>query len=222
MNRSISGVVRAACGVLVICLFTNTASALADDGDEISKLWNEIIQLQRAGKGRETLPLAQRMLALAERSFANKPAVLGPCIDFVAEAYEDRDELAKAEVIFKRALAMREKALGPDDPAVATSLENLGRVAENQGRLAEAETLVKRALAIHEKNPGRESDEFAGTANVLAGVYKELGRFAEAEPSMVRNNRAKGCGLCRAASSWPGRDASWPATGWSTTKPPPV
>ena len=33
---------------------------------------------------------------------------------------------------------------------------------------------------------------------------------------------AKGYGPCRAGSWWPARDASWPATGWSTTRPPPA
>jgi CHAT domain-containing protein/Tfp pilus assembly protein PilF len=181
MLRSIARTSSSALLLLCLSLNLGMSAARADDGDEIEKLWEQILALKEAGKERDVLPVAQRMLKLAERSYADQPTVLGPCLEFVAGAYEDRDQIAEAETRFQKLLAYREKELGPDHADVARTLKDLSRIAQHQGRLAEAEVLAKRALDINAKHPGKDSEDYSGSLNRLASLSLAQGRFADSE-----------------------------------------
>ena len=110
----------------------------------------KIIQLTRAGKYAEALPLAQAMVAQLEKGPARHRDLAG-ALNNLAQVYGDMGRDAEAEPLYKRALAIMEKAVGLNSADIAPELNNLAALYQRQLRYAEAEPLFKRALAIREK-----------------------------------------------------------------------
>jgi tetratricopeptide (TPR) repeat protein len=99
------------------------------------------------------MPLAQRALAIAEKTLDPDGPAVAQALNNLALAYEKLDRYAEAEPLHKRSLAINEKTLGPDHPAVATSLNNLALLYDHQGRYADALPLVQRTIASAYANP---------------------------------------------------------------------
>ena len=139
------------------------------------------MQLYQVGKYSEATRLAERALAIGEKSFGPSHPAVATLINNVASFYETQGRYAEAELLFKRSLAIAEKANGPNHPDIAMALNNLGVLYVDQGRYAEAEPLFKRALAVHEKALGHDNSVVATDLNNLAKLYTEQNRYAEAE-----------------------------------------
>jgi tetratricopeptide (TPR) repeat protein len=99
------------------------------------------------------MPLAQRALAIREKTLGPDHRDVATSLQNLALLYDGQGRYADAEPLNRRAQAIWEKALGPDHPAVATSLNNLAAVYEHQGRYTDAEPLYRRALEIYERAP---------------------------------------------------------------------
>jgi len=106
-------------------------------------------------------PLPARPLVqfpeLEERYLANlraEPDAFGPAarkMQLLAMDYEERDQLADAESLYRRALVLWEEVRGPAHPDVAEGLHQLGQLLLRLGREAEARELLTRAMAIWEQ-----------------------------------------------------------------------
>lgn len=144
----------------------------------------KIIQLTRAGKYAEALPLAQAMVAELEKGPANRD--LGGAINNLAQVYADMGRDAEAEPLYKRALAIMEKSAGLDSADIAPELNNLAALYQRQLRYAEAEPLFKRALALREKALGANHPDVGQSLNNLATLYERQDRHADSEPLFKR------------------------------------
>jgi len=82
----------------------------------------QIEQLKAAGKFAQAVPLAQRLLAIAERKGPQSVEV-ADALDTLAGLYEAQNKFAEAQPLLKRSLAIREKA--PGQPGVAATRERL-------------------------------------------------------------------------------------------------
>jgi V8-like Glu-specific endopeptidase/Flp pilus assembly protein TadD len=151
---------------------------------EVEALNKQIIELERAGKYAEAVPLAQRLLGLQER--ASMPGV-AKTLNSLAYLYIQQSRYADAEPLYRRLLVIRETALGPNHPDVAQSLNNLAYLYAENRRYAEAEPLCRRSLAIREKALGPEHPNVAVSLNSLAALYETQGRYADAEPLYQRS-----------------------------------
>jgi tetratricopeptide (TPR) repeat protein len=156
--------------------FLVSAPAAGREKDDLAALNWQVVQLHQAGKYAEAIPLAQSMLALAERLRGPDHPDVGTSLNSLAGLYEFRGRYAEAESLYKRSLSIREKALGPEHPDVGNSLNNLAGLYESQGRYAEAEPLYKRSLAIREKSFGPEHPIVGNSLNNLAVLYGFQGR----------------------------------------------
>jgi CHAT domain-containing protein len=145
-----------------------------------------ITQLREAGKYAEAIPLAQRSLAIYEKTFGPHHRDVSASLNNLALLYTDQGNDAEAEPLYQRSLAIIEKVLGPDHPAVAATLNNIAALEARRGRLADAEPLFKRALAIREKALGRDHADVGVSLNNLATLYVRQGRPADAEPLLTR------------------------------------
>ncbi len=150
------------------------------------ELHQRIIELYRAGRYAEAIPLAQQMLAIQEKALGPDHPGVATWLNNLALLFKEQGRYAEAEPLLKRALAIHEKALGPDHPDVATALSSLAELYRNQGRYVEAEPLCKRALAIYEKALGPDHPDVATALSSLAELYRNHGRYAEAEPLYKR------------------------------------
>jgi len=150
------------------------------------KLYQESLELQRAGNYNEALPLLESALRVRERILGPEHPEVATALNSLGVIYWRKGEPAKAERLYRQALAIREAALGPEHPMVAASINNLGILYMDRGEQAESETLFRRALSIWEKALGPEHLKVATGLNNLAACYQGKGDNAQAEPLYQR------------------------------------
>jgi CHAT domain-containing protein/Flp pilus assembly protein TadD len=184
MLRFASGPTFALLAALAIAV-PNCTSGLAQS-DEGADLNSRAIELYRAGKTDEAIPLAQRALQMREKALPRGHPDIGTSLNNLAVLYEAQGRFAESELLKKRALEIWKKALPAGHPTIALALNNLAGLYQAQGRLAEAEPLFKRALESMEKALPAGHPAIAQTLNNLAALYKVQGRLAEAEPLFKR------------------------------------
>jgi CHAT domain-containing protein/Tfp pilus assembly protein PilF len=155
--------------------------------NEAETLNKKVIELHSAGKYREALPLAQRVLSIREKDLGSDHPDVAASLNSLAGLYQDQGRYNDAEPLYKRSLAIREKAFGPNHSDVANSLNNLATLYYSQGRYADAEPLFKRSLAIAEKYLGSDHSSVLASLNNLASLYLSQGRYADAEPLFKRS-----------------------------------
>jgi CHAT domain-containing protein len=167
--------------VLMLCLALAGAAFVGTSSfaQGLSAQSGKIIQLTRAGKYAEALPLAQAMVAQLEKGPPNRD--LAGAINNLAQVYGDMGRDAEAEPLYKRALAIMEKSAGLDSADIAPELNNLAALYQRQLRYAEAEPLFKRALAIREKALGAAHPDVGQSLNNLATNYEKQERHSESE-----------------------------------------
>jgi Flp pilus assembly protein TadD len=88
-----------------------TAVQLAQQ-DEAAALNAKIVELYRAGKFSEAIPMAQRALAIRENALGPSHPYVAQSLNNLAGLYHSQGRYADAEPLFKRSLAIRENALG--------------------------------------------------------------------------------------------------------------
>jgi CHAT domain-containing protein/Tfp pilus assembly protein PilF len=169
--------------LLVISFCTLLALAgPAEDAQKLLSLEKQYTSARTAGHYQDAIAAAKQMVAIAERSMADKPPLLATVMNDLALAYVDAGQYALAEPLYQRSLSIREKALGAEHPLVAASLNNLAILDGNEGQYSQAEPLLKRAIAIMEKASGPDNVQLAGALNNLANLYDDQGQYARAEP----------------------------------------
>ena len=155
--------------------------------DEPSELRKRAIELYKAGRYSEAIPLAQRSLAFREKALGPDHPNVAASLELLATLYEAQGYYADAEPLYKRSLAIFERSLGPDHQAVAGSLNNLAELYREQGRYTDAEPLYRRSLEINEKTLGPNHPEVASSLNNMGLLYLAQGRYADAAPLFKRS-----------------------------------
>jgi CHAT domain-containing protein/Tfp pilus assembly protein PilF len=178
------GVVAALVGEMLVAVSDVSSGQNLNEADALNK---KGMELYRAGKYEEAIPLAQRVLAIREKALGPDHLKVAASLNNLAEVYREQRRYTDAEPLIKRALAIREKALAPGHPDIANSLNNLAETYKSQGRYADAEPLFKRLVAIDEKTLGPDHPKFAASLFNLAQLYHEQSRYADAEPLFKRS-----------------------------------
>src|SRR5260370_12972444 len=124
------------------------------DRAKLSSLQQKIEELDRAGKYREAIPIAEEHLKLIESIAGLDGVETASKYDKLGKLYRKNGDYAKARLLCERGLEIQEKVLGPDDPHTAESLNNLALIYVTMGDPKTAEPLSERALRIREKALG--------------------------------------------------------------------
>jgi CHAT domain-containing protein len=154
--------------------------------NETAALSAKIIELSRAGKYSEALPLAQRQLQTLEKKYGPAHRDVAAALNNLAELYGHQGNDSEAEPLLKRAIAILDKVVGLDSSEAAPELNNLAALYQRQERYAEAEPLFKRALAIRERSLGRDHPDLGQSLNNLATLYEKQDRHGDSEPLFKR------------------------------------
>jgi tetratricopeptide (TPR) repeat protein len=131
-----------------------------------------VIELYRAGKAGEAIPLAKRALEIRENALSAGHPDIAVSLGNLALLYHAQGRLKEAEPLYRRALETYENALPAGDPRIAVMLNNLGELYRAQGRYADAEPLHKRALELREKVLPAGHPDIAVSLNNLAGLHQ--------------------------------------------------
>ena len=111
---------------LLIGIFLSVPHAAFAQGlDEAAALTHQVIQLYSQGRYLEAIPLAERALAIRERTLDPNHPDIARSLYNLARLYYTLGRYADAETLFKRSLTISEKAFGPDHPSVAATLNGL-------------------------------------------------------------------------------------------------
>lgn len=154
--------------------------------NETEALHKQVIELYRARMYADAIPLAERLLAIREKSLGPDHPDIAWSLNNLALLYKSLGRYTDAEPLYKRASVIYENALGPVHPYVAAALNNLASLYDVQNLYADAEPLYKRSLAIYEKALGPAHRNVATALNNLALHYYSQDRYAEAEPLVRR------------------------------------
>ena len=149
--------------------------------DDPSLLNQRVIKLDREGKYREAIPIAEQIVATEKR-------VLGPghlhtavSLNNLALLYEKIGNYAGAGPLFEQALQIWKQVLGSEHPDTATVLNNLAELYRLKGEYTKAGPLFQQALQIREKMLGPEHPDTATSLNNLATLYDSMGDYSKAE-----------------------------------------
>ena len=153
---------------------------------EAERLSDEFMKLYRAGKYREALVPAKRVVTIREEVLGPNHPKVASSLSNLGSTYNNLDDFAAAESVHVRALKIREQSRGPNHADTADSVNALGVLYYNQAKFAEAELHFRRALAIQENTLGPQHTETATTLNNLAMIHRKQGNYAAAEPLFKR------------------------------------
>ncbi|WP_437902736.1 tetratricopeptide repeat protein [Sorangium sp. So ce327] len=162
------------------------ATAAQGPLEEAERLNRRAVELHKAGRYDEAIPLARRALDLRENALGPEHPDVAITLHNLAALLKAKGDYAAAEPLFRRALAIQEKALGPEHPDVATTLNNLAALLATKSDYAAAEPLFRRALTIREKALGSEHPDVAESLNSLAGLLYAKDDIVAAEPLLRR------------------------------------
>jgi CHAT domain-containing protein/Tfp pilus assembly protein PilF len=168
--------------MLCLALVAGVASSAFAEG--LFAQSGKIIELIRAEKYNEALPLAQAMVADQEKRPPSRD--LAGALNNLAEVYSGMGRDDEAEQLYKRVLAVMEKTGAIDSADMAPELTNLAAIYERQSRYAEAEPLFKRALALREKARPPGHPDIGQSLNNLATLYEKQDRHGDSEPLFKR------------------------------------
>ena len=169
---------------LMLCLALVAGVASSAFAEGLFAQSGKVIELVRAGKYNEALPLAQAMVADQEKRPPSRD--LAGALNNLAEVYSGMGRDDEAEQLYKRALAVMEKTGAIDSADMAPELTNLAAIYERQSRYAEAEPLFKRALALREKARPPGHPDIGQSLNNPATLYEKQDRHGDSEPLFKR------------------------------------
>ncbi|HTL70193.1 MAG TPA: tetratricopeptide repeat protein [Candidatus Eisenbacteria bacterium] len=138
---------------LALSLAFGAAPAWADEWSDLN---NRVTELYQKGSFDEAVPVAEKSLALAEKTYGAEKPETALALNNLAMLYKKQKRYADAESLYKRALKISESLVGPDHPDVTVALNNLALLHAAQGDYKTAEDLSLRALNILTKAYGKD------------------------------------------------------------------
>jgi tetratricopeptide (TPR) repeat protein/CHAT domain-containing protein len=172
--------------ILLTCLLLPACVVFASGDPDIKALGQQVIELYKAGKYQDAIPIVEQILAYKERVLGLENPDTATILDLLGQLHSNMGNYAKAEPLYQRALQIREKVLGPEHPNTGASLRSLASLYYQMGNYAKAEPLYQRALQIIEKALGPEHLETGASLDSLASLYYQMGNYAKAEPLYQR------------------------------------
>lgn len=114
--------------------------------------------------------------------------VLGPegeatltCMDNLANAYGDAEQLDKSIPLFEKTLELRRKVLGPNHNDTLRTMNNLAIVYERGGETKKALAMLETALGAMKNAHGADHDDYLAAMNNLAYSYQANGQYPKSK-----------------------------------------
>ena len=139
---------------------------------EANSLSARVLELYKAGKFDEALPIAENVLSIRERVLPANDRRVADALANVASLRLAKHETDTAEKLYGRALAIYEAAGDPDNKLVVALLKRLVFVTVSKRDFEKAELLAQRIVSIGEKKYKPQQLETATALVNLAEVYR--------------------------------------------------
>jgi tetratricopeptide (TPR) repeat protein len=154
-----------------------------------------------SGKPDEAILVRREFLDDCRRLSPPDDGLLATALADLGGLFNQQEQYAEAEPIFREVLALREKTGGRESAAYASALASLGLSLLQQAKHAEAEPILRECLAIREKALRPDAADYwllANTQSMLGGALvgegaaliesdapAAIAKFTEAEPLLV-------------------------------------
>ncbi|MGI9107165.1 MAG: TonB family protein [Pyrinomonadaceae bacterium] len=140
--------------------------------NEATSLSRQVVELYKADKFDEALPLAERVLANREKALAANDRRIAEALANIAALRLAKKDNDKAETFYHRALAVYEAAGDQGSDNVISVLSTLVFLSASKRNFDKAETLAQRLVAIAEKKYQPQQLEMARALVNLAEVHR--------------------------------------------------
>jgi CHAT domain-containing protein/tetratricopeptide (TPR) repeat protein len=150
--------------------------------EQAAKLGQQVKRLDRQGKFKEALPLAQKVVELLKKLLTEKHPAYATSLNNLALLYLDMGEYRKALPLLEQARDLTKKLLTANHPDYARSLNNLAGLYRAMGEYQKALPLFEQARNLYKKLLTENHPAYANSLNNLATLYKEMGKYRQALP----------------------------------------
>lgn len=180
------------CSFVVLSQQTQTGSqsnqrASPAEVAEESQLNTSLVELYKAGKFDEALPVARRVLELREKVFGPDDPVVGIALSNLAEVYRAKKKYNEAQPLYRRSLAILERDPTAKPQSLINVLEALAELAFEKRDYKGSSVLLARALAVREAAVGKDDPSLIPLLHHLANTLQAQGQFDQAEPVYLRS-----------------------------------
>src|SRR5262245_12157878 len=126
---------------------------------ESNELTAKVIELYKAARYDEALPLAKRALDLREKALSpTDPNLIAPLTN-LGELERGLKQFGEARAYFGRALTISQNSYGENDVRVARLLDKLGVVAYENHQENDAENFFLRSIEVRDKTDADSAEE---------------------------------------------------------------
>lgn len=153
---------------------------------EVVRINAAMVELFKAKKYDEALPLAKRVLELQQKAYGPSDGHTAAALHNLAEIYFAKGNPNEAGKLFEQALAIYEHGPQRESLVESSLLERLAALAYEGRDYVKAVPLLERSLAIREKLLGKDNLQVAETLWGLGDVHGAERRYDLAKPSYVR------------------------------------
>lgn len=179
------------CSFVVLSQQTQTGSqpsqrASPAEVAEESQLSTSLVELYKAGKYDQALPVARRLVALREKMFGPEDPVVGIALGNLAEIYRAKKKYDEAEPLYRRSLAILERDPKANSQSLTNVLEVLADIAFEKRDYKGSSALLARALAVKEAAVGKDDPSLIPLLYHLANTFQAQQQFDQAEPLYLR------------------------------------
>jgi len=162
-------------------------SASAAEVAEESQLNTSLLELYKAGKFDQALPVARRLVELKEKMFGAEDPVVGVALSNLAEIYRAKKQYDEAQPLYRRSLAILERDPTANSQSLINVLEAFADLSFEKRDYKGSSDLLARALAVKETVVGKDDPSLIRLLHHLANTLQAQRQFDQAEPIYLRS-----------------------------------
>jgi tetratricopeptide (TPR) repeat protein/CHAT domain-containing protein len=141
-----------------------------------SQLMNQIGKLDRQGKTRAAIPLAEEAVGIRQAELGADDRLTGESLDWLGYLYNQLADYKHAEPLLQRALVINERALGKKHPMYLSTLRKLASLTFKHKAYEQAAVMYREAHGLQADMYGLRDSRTRQTANDLANTEYQLGQ----------------------------------------------
>ena len=165
---------------------SNQRASTAEVAEE-SQLTTSLVELYKAGKFDQALPVARRLVELREKMFGPEDPVVGIALSNLAEIYRAKKKYDEAQPLYRRSLAILERDPKANSQSLSNVLEALAEFAFTKRDYKSSSGFLARALAVKEAAVGMADPSLIPLLHHLANTFQAQQQFDQAEPLYLRS-----------------------------------
>ena len=160
-----------------------SAAEVAED----SQLSTSLVELYKAGKFDEALPVARHLLELREKMFGPEDPLVGIALNNLAEIFLAKKKNDEAQRLYRRSLGILERDPAANSLSLINVLERLADFAFEKRDYKGSSAFLARALALKEVAVGKDDPALIPLLHHFANTLQAQRQFDQAEPIYLRS-----------------------------------